>query len=539
MENQSATLSPGTVVKGPKRSYTVLTVLGQGGFGITYLVSGKVKVDNIVLEGRFALKEHFISSLCSREGVTQAVQFSAPVAEEVDRSMMAFIKEAQRLQSLGIDHPNIVRINEVFEANNTAYYVMEYLGGTTLQDYVSRSGAMSPAAAKSLLRPVVEAVAMLHHNNIAHYDIKPGNIMLHEGDNGTVRPVLIDFGLSKHYNDRGHATSTLAAAGYTPGYAPAEQYAGIKQFSPQCDVYALAATLYFCMTGHDPKPAFELSPAEVERELSVILPAAEVAPILRALSTMPATRTADASAFLAEVFNGNLAPQPQSRPQPRFENKQPSGSATVKLDTTPAPKRKRFPIIAAIVAIVAVAIVVLLMNRKDTAPTAEVENIEIVPDDKDESEPGLKYENLDLYATRDGKDYFFSPSEWRSLPETEKSLYDRKGIVVIGNGLEFVLALHDSGESIEWDEAMSRYGDLLPSKAQAEVMAKQCEAINNAIIAFGGDKDPRWTYWTKTVYEEDSSHVWIVIMNGGGVNNYYNRTPCRVRTVAPIPTDLK
>ncbi len=302
MENHSDTLLSGTVIWGPERAYTVIKVLGQGGFGITYLVTGKVKVGNITLEGRFALKEHFISSLCSRDKATHAIQFSTPVADEVDRSMRAFIKEAQRLQSLGIDHPNIVKINEVFEANNTAYYVMEYLGGTTLKDYVEANGAMSPAAAKALLRPVVEAVAMLHRNNIAHYDIKPGNIMLHEEESGNVRPVLIDFGLAKHYNDRGHATSTLAAAGYTPGYAPVEQYAGLKEFTPQCDVYSLAATLYFCVTGHAPKPALELSAAEVEQELSAILPPEEIAPILHALSTMPATRTPDASALLDEVF---------------------------------------------------------------------------------------------------------------------------------------------------------------------------------------------------------------------------------------------
>lgn len=255
MQNQTETLAPGTVVRGPERSYTIIKVLGQGGFGITYLVSGKVRVGNIVVDVRFAMKEHFISSLCSRDGATKSVQFSAPVADQVGRSMKAFIKESRRLQSLGIEHPNVVRINEVFEANNTAYYVMEYIEGSSLQDYVAKHGPMSADTAKALLEPLIEAVATLHSNSIAHYDIKPANIMLSEEADGSLRPVLIDFGLAKHYDDAGHATSSIAAAGYSAGYAPLEQYAGISSFSPRCDVYALAATLYFCVTGHAPKAA--------------------------------------------------------------------------------------------------------------------------------------------------------------------------------------------------------------------------------------------------------------------------------------------
>lgn len=641
MENHSDTLRPGTVIRGPERAYTVIKVLGQGGFGITYLVTGKVKVGNISLEGRFALKEHFISSLCSRDNATHAIQFSTPVADEVDRSMRAFVKEAQRLQSLGIDHPNIVKINEVFEANNTAYYVMEYLGGTTLRDYVEANGAMSPVAAKALLRPVVEAVAMLHRNNIAHYDIKPGNIMLHEEESGNVRPVLIDFGLSKHYNDRGHATSTLAAAGYTPGYAPVEQYAGVKEFTPQCDVYSLAATLYFCLTGHDPKPALELSAADVERELSAILPPEEIAPILRALSTMPATRTPDASALLNEVFDTVPAPVGLvGDDEVEIVEVVEKESDSQHHETTRLPepekynKESKFPvkttiIICAILAVILLSVFAERCNNStdidteyvtDTIPTVVPVDAEqsdtvdfqqvvsseetvkksertvsgkvvdekgqtligvsvkaglttavtdyngefkmYIPDDvkqvtvsyvgcetktvpvrdnmtirlqpeKKETSfsPRTSYQNLDLHATRDGKNYYFSQSEWKSLPADEKSKYNRKGVVVMGDGLKFVLALHHSSE-MTWDEAMSRYGNSLPSKEQAEVMAKQHEAINKAIIAFGGDKNPNEFYWTKI--EDGSSTAWYVSMYNGYVNNGSKTNTYRARAVAPI-----
>lgn len=639
MENHSDTLQPGTVIRGPERAYTVIKVLGQGGFGITYLVTGKVKVGNITLEGRFALKEHFISSLCSRDKATHAIQFSTPVADEVDRSMRAFIKEAQRLQSLGIDHPNIVKINEVFEANNTAYYVMEYLGGTTLLDYVEANGAMSPAAAKALLRPVVEAVAMLHRNNIAHYDIKPGNIMLHEEESGNVRPVLIDFGLAKHYNDRGHATSTLAAAGYTPGYAPVEQYAGIKEFTPQCDVYSLAATLYFCLTGHAPKPALELSATEVERELSAILPPEEIAPILRALSTMPATRTHDASALLNEVFDSAPIPVPKPpRKEEIPETKRIVGEPQD--DDKPAFSMKTVFIAAAVVIIGVILWVVLKPGSSDdstdtiavdtvigasdtellTQVPGNVETPAEVVDSKEKVEdkttdpvfrtvsgkvidekgetimgasvvagsygtttgfdgnfklklpedvktirvsyvgyesqdvavkenmtiriqpetentkftPRTKCKNLDLYATRDGKNYFFSQSEWKSLPSDEKSKYDRKGVVVIGNGQHFAIALHDNGKALTWNKAMSLYGYSLPSKDQMEAFVKQYVAINKAIVNFGGDVNYKLWYWTRDEDKKDSSCAWAVTMPYGYVDSGHKNEPSRVRSIIPI-----
>ena len=563
MENQSSTLSPGTVIRGPKRSYTVIKVLGQGGFGITYLITGKIKVDNIVVEARFALKEHFISSLCSRDGKTCAVEFSAPVADEVNRSLHAFIKEAKRLQSLGIDHPNIVRINEVFEANNTAYYVMEYLGSTTLADYVAQNGPMSPPAAKSMLRPVVEAVAMLHRNSIAHYDIKPGNIMLHEADDGILRPVLIDFGLSKHYDNRGHATSTIAAAGFTPGYAPSEQYAGIKEFTPQCDVYALAATFYFCVTGRAPKPALELRLVEVEAEMTPILGPADTAALLRALAIFPEGRPRDASLLLAELFTtaptepvspvpaaeetAKLPPVPSPFDDPADKETQKTPAThPVKLSlkniTIPPSLRRRLPLILAIAIplIIALAVFTWWFTQPyvPTPPSPDYlhDKIEV-----EETEPAFNprdyYNNLDLYATCYGKDCFFSQSEWESLPATQKNQCDRKGIVVIGDGLEFILALHDSGKGMTWNEAMKRYGDSLPSKEQGEEMANQREAINKAIIAFGGDKDPEGFYWTKA--ERDSSRAWVVGMYNGTARASNKTTADRVRAVAPVPVLAK
>ncbi len=251
-------LKEGTVLHSPKRDYVVIKVLGSGGFGITYLVESEVQIDNIVVTTRFAVKEHFIRTLSSRENDSQNVVSSQPVTDEVERSMKAFIAEANRLQKLGINHPNIVRINEVFLANNTAYYVMEYLEGCSLVDYVKQKKRLTWEQVSELLHPVIDAVGVLHVNNVAHYDIKPQNIMVVQ-NKGKSRAVLIDFGLAKHYDGKGKATSSIAAAGYTHGYAPVEQYGGITNFQPTADVYALTATMVFCLTGEAPERAQELN----------------------------------------------------------------------------------------------------------------------------------------------------------------------------------------------------------------------------------------------------------------------------------------
>lgn len=107
---------------------------------------------------------------------------------------------------------------------------------------------------------------MLHANNVAHYDIKPQNIIIQQDEDG-IRPVLIDFGLAKHYDEQGNATST-GVAGYSHGYAPIEQIAGLRSFSPATDVYALAGTFVYCLTGHAPAPAVELNRDALREELS-------------------------------------------------------------------------------------------------------------------------------------------------------------------------------------------------------------------------------------------------------------------------------
>ncbi len=316
----NSALSVGTVLQGPERDYKILYVLGQGGFGITYLVESNVCIGNIELSVQFAVKEHFISSLCVRGTDSKSVETFAHNTEVVKGSLDAFIKEAQRVQSLGINHPNIVKINEVFEANNTAYYVMEYLSGESLVNYINRKGALTEQETNELLLPVIRAIATLHGENLAHYDIKPDNIVLTTDKSGNLRPTLIDFGLAKHYDGQGQATSTTQSRGFSPGYSPIEQYGGIHKFSPQSDVYSIAATIYHCLVGHVPAEAPALDINETLRDLQGRASAKMLAALAKAFSAKALDRQANAGIFYNEITGSNIFVSQQKSSNPVYND---------------------------------------------------------------------------------------------------------------------------------------------------------------------------------------------------------------------------
>ena len=227
--------------------YKIIAMLGQGGFGITYLA------ENTMLEGKVAIKEFFFKDYCNRDEATSHVTIPTEGNREiVERFKTKFIKEARTIFKL--NHPNIVRILDIFEENGTAYYVMDYIEGESLNDLVKRRGAIPEAEAIGYIREAGSALTYIHGKNLNHLDIKPGNLMKRK-DNGKVQ--VIDFGVSKQYDSTtGNQTSTTPV-GISHGYAPIEQYQknGVQSFSPQSDVYALAATLYKLLTGITPPEA--------------------------------------------------------------------------------------------------------------------------------------------------------------------------------------------------------------------------------------------------------------------------------------------
>ncbi|MCD8297727.1 MAG: serine/threonine protein kinase [Prevotella sp.] len=294
MIKKDSSLHENTVLDSGERKYRIVSVLGQGGFGITYLSTAEILIGNVPTEGSFAIKEHFPSEYCYRENCRVIAKDDKK--DDFDDSKTDFIAEAKRLQAIGTQSPNIVKVNEVFEANGTAYYVMQYIHGQSLSSYVKDKGKLSYNEAISLLSPIFNAVDYLHKSRINHLDIKPDNIMLHETAHG-IMPILIDFGLSIHFKKNGGKTSSKGIMGVSDGYSPLEQYLGIKVFSPATDIYALAATLLFSLTGKTPQNAADLKVSEIRPVLAKLVPADYIEGICKALTKSNEDRTSSIAAL--------------------------------------------------------------------------------------------------------------------------------------------------------------------------------------------------------------------------------------------------
>lgn len=235
-------LREGTTLQAGK--YKIFRFISSGGFGCTY------EAEHVMLHKKVAIKEFFVKDFCNRDEQTLQVTVGITAKSAlVDKLKQKFVQEAQSLCSL--EHSNIVHVFDVFEENGTAYYVMDYIDGPSLNDLVKRDGHISEQKAVDYIRQVADALKYVHSHNRLHLDIKPGNIMIDEKG----KAVLIDFGASKQYDEEsGENTSTLL--GQTPGYAPLEQMGNdIGKFSPATDIYALGATLYKLVTGITPPSA--------------------------------------------------------------------------------------------------------------------------------------------------------------------------------------------------------------------------------------------------------------------------------------------
>lgn len=250
------TLKVNAVLQGGK--YIIKSVIGQGGFGITYLAQYKTKVSGKIGSGYVSapvcIKEFFMKELCNRNENTSHVSAGTEGSHKmVTRFQEKFIKEARNIAKL--KHHNIVSVLDVFEENGTAYYVMEYCEGGSLSALLKEKypQGMPESLALQYIRQIAEALKYIHNRNINHLDIKPSNIML----NDVGEAVLIDFGQAKQYDAESGNQTSSTPVGISEGYAPMEQYrkAGVGQFSPVTDIYSLGATFYKLITGQTPPDA--------------------------------------------------------------------------------------------------------------------------------------------------------------------------------------------------------------------------------------------------------------------------------------------
>jgi serine/threonine protein kinase len=224
--------------------YVIGSVIGKGGFGITYLAL------DTNLDQRVAIKEFLPVELATRSNNSHVHPISEDHGDTYGWGLNRFVTEARTLAKFR--HPNVVRVMSVFEANSTAYMVMEYERGESLEKLLKAKKISGEAKLRALIMPLLDGLKVVHEAGFIHRDIKPDNIFLRE--NGT--PVLLDFGSARQAI--GVATRTLTAL-VTPGYAPFEQYdtstAGEKKQGPWTDIYSLGATLYRAVTGAGPPDA--------------------------------------------------------------------------------------------------------------------------------------------------------------------------------------------------------------------------------------------------------------------------------------------
>lgn len=223
--------------------FEIIGLVGEGGFGIVYLAQDHS------LERRVALKEYMPASLASRAANATVSVRSERHRETFEIGRRSFVNEARLLAQF--DHPALVKVYRFWEANGTAYMAMPYYDGRTLRDALKvRDGAPDESWIRKVLAPVIDALELIHRENCFHRDVAPDNIMLLRDD----RPVLLDFGAARRVI--GDMTQALTVI-LKPGYAPIEQYAempGMQQ-GPWTDIYALAAVIYFMITGKTPPPS--------------------------------------------------------------------------------------------------------------------------------------------------------------------------------------------------------------------------------------------------------------------------------------------
>ena len=292
MEENLYCLRKGTRLIG---RYTIEGVLGQGGFGITYLGMDELHKKKV------AIKEFFPQGI-----VTRNIEYEDTVTvtlvgekENYDKGKERFLKEAQTMAMFSKDK-GIVKALDFFEINNTAYIVMEYLEGVTLKQYLRENERIDAEDLVELLVPLIEALDEIHSQGLIHRDISPDNIMvLPDG-----RIKLMDFGAARDYTEFGEKSLSIVLK---PGYAPPEQYQTHGVQGPWTDIYALCATMYKCITGENPPDAIDRLVDDHLKKISAfgftVSPQIEEA-IIKGMSVAAKDRYQNVGDFCEDLYGG-------------------------------------------------------------------------------------------------------------------------------------------------------------------------------------------------------------------------------------------
>ena len=286
----------GTVLNG---RYILDKVLGQGGFGITY------EAQDYQTKGMVAVKEYFPDSIVARSGSVVVPAHSRQSEETFLYGKKCFLDEAKTLAALN-GNQGVVNVYTYFEENGTAYFAMEYIDGISFQQYINCNGGKLQwdIAIKTLI-PIMNALSVVHGKGIIHRDIKPENIIL--SNDGSIK--LIDFGSARY--SMGEKSQSLDVM-LTHGFAPWEQYSRHRRQGAYTDVYALAATLYYAVTGAVPPDSVdrvEVDELILPRRLNANIPEESERSLLKALSVKPNDRYQNISEFMDALTHAETSKQ--------------------------------------------------------------------------------------------------------------------------------------------------------------------------------------------------------------------------------------
>ena len=369
-------LKPGTILEG---KYLVGEMLGQGGFGITYIGF------DLLLEQKVAIKEYYPMStgMVSREGHSTVVWSSAMMGKTgTQKGFDSFLKEARKMAKLG-GIPGVVGVKSVFIQNETAYIVMDFIEGETLLKKLQKNGPMDFDSCVKLMTPIMQALAEVHEHGIIHRDISPDNIM--------VRPdgklILLDLGAAKDLDIQGNDGSVQSSQMVAKhGFSPIEQYSKSGKVGPWTDIYAMAATIYYCCTGILPPPATDRTiddtlacqPLLTQTQFGILADCMRMRPQDRpqSMDTLLQMLTHPQGEVKAEPFKVVPEAEPPKPVEPKKAPPKPAEPKVEPAETKPEPKpqpdakskRSRLIWLAAVI-IIALGIIIGVTSALSATPS--------------------------------------------------------------------------------------------------------------------------------------------------------------------------
>ena len=494
-----------------KDRYVIQGLIGEGGFGITYLGYDELLAMSV------AIKEYYPQNFVTRNTAYEATLtvLHTKYTDFFQRGKSDFLKEARMLAKFQ-DEEGIVRVMDFFEMNNTAYIVMEYLDGITLKDYLKQNGTFLTEDILGLLRPVMDALAVIHANGLIHRDISPDNIMLLQNN----RVKLMDFGAARDYTAFGEKSMSILLK---YGYAPEEQYRSHGMQGPWTDIYALCATIYKCITGVTPVEAIQRlvgdtlkKPSELGADID---PQTEYA-LMKGLSVFQKDRYQKVSDLQRDLYrnskNGNSGKDNSGGGDDKTVVTIPAHSDMNSGDTNPSKKEKNTGAIAILaasgcllVAAMLVLVVTLVGNNNTTADNMRTQTNEVQMD-SDAGQDISEHENLSVNDVASDDPPVTTEEEPPATTEEEPSGTTEETPAVTASTTEAEPATEPEDDPA-WDESQGIYNSM-PYLDNAQMYIASC--LNTAAYAeaVSGDgsysfRYPKYTFntsYANDVYNEYS-----------------------------------